>query len=56
MPVFSPARSNNILLTRLLLTLLLLLAFVCQAAPNFPALTGRVVDQANLLSAQQILR
>lgn len=54
MPVFNPVRSNNRLLSRLLLTFLLLLAFVSQAAPNFPALTGRVVDQANVLSAQQI--
>jgi uncharacterized protein len=33
--------------------LLLLLTCVCHAAPEFPQLTGRVVDQANLLSEQQ---
>ncbi len=33
--------------------LLLLLACVCYAAPDFPQLTGRIVDQANLLSEQQ---
>lgn len=29
-----------------------LVTFTAQAAPEFPALTGRVVDQANILSAQ----
>ncbi|MEE9424034.1 MAG: TPM domain-containing protein [Methylococcales bacterium] len=33
--------------------LLLLLTGVCHAAPEFPQLTGRVVDEANLLSEQQ---
>jgi uncharacterized protein len=37
---------------RLLLLLLLALALPLQAAPEFPALTGRVVDQAGLLSQQ----
>jgi len=37
---------------RLLLLLLLTLALPLQAAPEFPALTGRVVDQAGLLSQQ----
>ncbi len=42
-------------LSQLLLTcILLLLTCVCQAALDFPALTGRVVDQANILSDQQI--
>ncbi|HFD12854.1 MAG TPA: TPM domain-containing protein, partial [Crenotrichaceae bacterium] len=36
--------------------LLLLLACVCHAAVDFPQLTGRVVDQANLLSEQQASR
>ncbi len=40
-------------LSVLLLSSLLLVSFCCLAAPDFPALTGRVVDQANILSAQQ---
>lgn len=31
----------------------LMLVTVCLAQPNFPALTGRVVDQANILTDQQ---
>ncbi len=35
------------------LVFFLLVSFGCIAGPDFPALTGRVVDQANILSAQQ---
>lgn len=40
-------------MTRWLALCLLLFATVLQAAPDFPALTGRVVDEANLMSRQQ---
>ena len=52
-PAIKTLRNNQLVPGYLLLAFLLLLAFTCQAAPNFPALTGRVVDQANVLSAQQ---
>ncbi|MEE9346115.1 MAG: TPM domain-containing protein [Methylococcales bacterium] len=55
MPTIYSLRSKHRLLVHWLLACsLLLLAFSCLAAPDFPALTGRVVDQANVLSAQQI--
>ncbi len=52
-PAIKTPRNDQLALGYLFLGFLLLLAFACQAAPNFPALTGRVVDQANVLSAQQ---
>jgi uncharacterized protein len=51
--LISKVLGNHRLLSHLLFALLLLLTFGCQAAPDFPVLTGRIVDQANILSAQQ---
>ncbi len=50
----SQKSQKSLLLMRLLLAgYLLVLATVCFSAADFPALTGRVVDQANVLSPQQ---
>ena len=45
-------RPVNVLRTALVLALLWIVAVPASAAPSFPALTGRVVDNANVLSPQ----
>jgi uncharacterized protein len=52
-PLHPPRKGEGFRITPLVLALLLaLFAFPAFAAPTFPALTGRVVDDAHVLSAQ----